>query len=205
MTSATSSKPVDLPPGRFVDRATPTRWRSDPAWSERVATPLRVLAGPGARPTADESERMRRGLLERDAVADALVRAVREEHTVTMPQFRTALEHGIDAVPEAPAALRDLFDAVEPRPDWVDDDLLDRGARACRRIGWDGWDILAFGSLLGGYRTAAALEPLVRSGRLSSATTLLRIGETGDWWLACTTPGAMARDRPGWQATVHVG
>ncbi len=200
-----STAPTDhLSPGRYVDRPVPRRWRADPRWSERVAAPLRLTAGPGGRPTPHEVQRLQRGLLERDEVADAFVRAVREDHSVTMAQFRTALAHGADALPDAPPPLRDLFSAVEARPDWVRDDLLDRGARATRRIGWDGWDILAFGSLLGGYRTAAALEPLARSGRLSSATTLQRIGETGDWWLACTAPGGMQRNRPGWQLTVHV-
>ncbi|MBV9830077.1 MAG: DUF2236 domain-containing protein [Marmoricola sp.] len=200
----TETTAAHLAPGRFVERPTPTRWRADPEWSERVAAPLRVLAGAGARPTPEEAERLQRGLLQRDALADDLVRAVREEHSVTMAQFRTALEEGIESLPDAPAPLRALFDAVQPRPSWVDDELLDRGAQACRRIGWDGWDILAFGSLLGGYRTSAALEPLVRSGRLSSATTLRRIGETGDWWLAVTTPGGMRRWEPGWRLTLHV-
>ncbi len=147
---------------------------------------------------------LKTGLLRRDELAARLVHAVREEHAVTMPQFRQALEHGIDSVPEAPAALREFFAAVEARPDWVDDDLLEQGARASRRIGPDGQDILAYGSLLGGYRTAAGLEPLVRSGRLAGKDALRRVGETGAWWLGCTSPGGMARDGAGWRLSVHV-
>ena len=140
---------------------------------------------------------LKAGLLRRDELAARLVHAVREEHAVTMPQFRQALEHGIDSVPDAPAALRDFFAAVEDRPDWVDDDLLEQGARASRRIGPDGQDILAYGSLLGGYRTAAGLEPLVRSGRLAGKDALRRVGETGAWWLGCTSPGGMEQVRRG--------
>lgn len=187
-----------------LDRPTPRRWRQDPRWSEAFAAPLRLLVGPGARPTPEEVEVLKGGLLRRDELAARLVHAVRVEHAVTMPQFRQALEHGIDSVPDAPAALREFFAAVEARPDWVDDDLLEQGARASRRIGPDGQDILAYGSLLGGYRTAAGLEPLVRSGRLAGKDALRRVGETGAWWLGCTSPGGMARDREGWRLSVHV-
>jgi len=185
-------------------RPTPRRWRQDPEWSEAFAAPLRLLVGPGARPTPEEIENLKGGLLRRDELAALLVHAVREQHAVTMPQFRQALEHGIDSVPDAPAPLREFFAAVENRPDWVDDDLLEQGARASRRIGPDGQDILAYGSLLGGYRTAAGLEPLVRSGRLAGTDALRRVGETGAWWLGCTSPGGMSRYGEGWRLSVHV-
>ena len=167
----------------------------------RTAAPARRS---GCAPTPEEVEVLKGGLLRRDELAARLVHAVRVEHAVTMPQFRQALEHGIDSVSDAPAALREFFDAVEARPDWVDDDLLEQGARASRRIGPDGQDILAYGSLLGGYRTAAGLEPLVRSGRLAGKDALRRVGETGAWWLGCTSPGGMARGGEGWRLSVHV-
>ncbi|MGH3412985.1 MAG: oxygenase MpaB family protein [Marmoricola sp.] len=182
----------------------PERYRSDPAWSERFAAPLLLLAGPGARMRGAELERLRDGLLRRDEVATALVRAVREEHVVTMPQFRTALADGIDAVPEAPEPLRRFFEHVEARPDWVDDELLERGARVTRRIGPDGFDVLAYGSLLGGYRTGGPLQPLVREGRLTGTETLRRVGETGQWWLGVTSRGGMHRYGEGWRLSVHV-
>jgi hypothetical protein len=181
----------------------PARYGSAPEWSERFARPMLALAGPGARMRGDELAALEAALLQRDELAAGFVRAVREEHAVTMPQFRTALADGVDAVPDAPPALRSLFAALEDRPDWVDDALLARGAAAARRIGKDGFDILAFGSLLGGYRSGGALQPLVRSGRIAEET-LKRIGETGQWWLAVTAPGGMERSGAGWQLSVHV-
>jgi hypothetical protein len=180
----------------------PTRYGSAPEWAERFARPMFLLAGPRARMHGEELEDLKAGLNRRDELADAVVRAVREEHAVTMPQVRTALAEGLDAVPDAPAALRAFVDHVENRPAWVDDELLERGAAAARRIGKDGFDILAFGSLLGGYRSGGALQPLVRTGRFDD--TLNRVGETGQWWLACTAPGGMARDGDGWRLSVHV-
>ncbi len=183
--------------------APPTRYRSATAWSERFARPVLALAGPGARMRGEELADLEAGLMRRDELADALVRAVREDQVLTMPQFRTALADGVDAVPEAPEALRTFFAAVEDRPAWVDDELLERGGAAARRIGKDGFDILAFGSLLGGYRSGGALQPLVRTGRIGEMT-LQRVGETGQWWLAVTSPGGMRRDGAGWQLSVHV-
>lgn len=185
------------------DLSVPTRYGSAPSWSERFAKPMLALAGPGARMRGEELEDLTSGLNRRDELADRLVRAVREEKTLTMPQVRAALAGGIDAVPDAPPPLRDFFAYLEDRPAWVDDDLLARGGAAARRVGKDGFDILAFGSLLGGYRSGGALQPLVRTGRIG-AETLKRVGETGQWWLGCTAPGGMERDGEGWRLSVHV-
>ncbi|MFL6155796.1 MAG: oxygenase MpaB family protein [Marmoricola sp.] len=178
----------------------PTRFGSAPQWSERFARPMLALAGPNARMRGEELADLVAGLRRKDEAAAALVRAVREEHAVTMPQVRAAMADGVPD--DAHPALRDFFATVERRPDWVDDALVERGAAAARRIGKDGFDILAFGSLLGGYRSGAALQPLVRTGRFDN--TLNRVGETGRWWLAVTSPGGMARGGEGWRLSVHV-
>ncbi|MCW2754116.1 MAG: hypothetical protein JWQ32_1527 [Marmoricola sp.] len=181
----------------------PTRYGAGGGWSERFARPMLRLAGPGARMRGEELEDLKAGLLRRDELADAFVRSVREDHVVTMPQFRAVLADGLGAVDDAPAPLRDLFAQLEDRPAWVDDDLLERGGAAARRVGADGFDILAFGSLLGGYRSGGALQPLVRTGRIGQ-DTLTRVGETGQWWLGVTAPGGMARYGEGWRLSVHV-
>jgi hypothetical protein len=86
----------------------------------------------------------------------------------------------------------------------VDDRLLARGAQACRTFGMDAGLVLAYGSLLGGYRTAAALEPLVRTGRLTGGETLRRIQETTFWWRAVTAPGGLVTDGEGFRETLRV-
>jgi hypothetical protein len=182
---------------------TPTRFGADRAWSERAARMLRVTAGPGARPTAPELARLAEGLLRRDEPAAALVRAVRADRSPSMGQVRSALAAGA-APPDAPAALRDFFAVVSERPSWVDDALLARGAAACRAMGVDAAVVLAYGSLLGGYRTSAALEPLVRTGRLTGEETLRRIGETTAWWRAVTAPGGLEPGAEGWRLALHV-
>ncbi|NKS67270.1 hypothetical protein GS461_17975 [Rhodococcus hoagii] len=47
---------------------------------------------------------------------------------------------------------------LEATPDWVDRDLLALGARTLRRVGSDVGDVLAYGSLLGGYNNSGPLR-----------------------------------------------
>jgi len=174
----------------------PSRFGADREWGERAARPLRLVAGRDARPTADELATLRDGLMRRDETAAALVKAVRTK------DLHRALAAGSDA--DVPQPVRDFFDTVRDRPSWVDDRLLARGASACRAFGMDAGLVLAYGSLLGGYRTAAALEPLVRTGRLTGGETLRRIRETSVWWRAVTAPGGLAPDGGGFRLTLHV-
>ena len=73
-----------------------------------------------------------------------------------------------------------------------------------QKLGWDGFDLLNWGSLLGGYRSSAALEPLVRSGRLLGSSTARRTSETSTWFLAVIDDDGLRRDGAGWQLSVHV-
>ncbi|MEV6303001.1 oxygenase MpaB family protein [Actinoplanes sp. NPDC051861] len=175
---------------------TPTRFAADRVWAERAARPLRLTAGPDARPTPSELSALRDGLLRRDELAAALVKAVKPA------VLHRALATGPSG--EHPEAIRTFYAAALARPDWVDDDLLERGAEACRTYGMDAGLVLAYGSLLGGYRTAAALEPLVRTGRLAGGETLRRIQETSLWWRAVTAPGGLRPDAEGFRLTLHV-
>ncbi|GAA4603521.1 hypothetical protein BJY16_004647 [Actinoplanes octamycinicus] len=180
----------------------PGRFGADRAWGERAARPLRLLAGGGARPTGPEIAALRSGLNRRDEVAAALVRAVRDAPGLTIRDLHRLVAAG--PAEDVPEAVRTFFAAVSDRPAWLDDDLLARGAQACRAFGMDAGLVLAYGSLLGGYRTGAALEPLVRTGRLTGGETLRRIRETSHWWRAVTAPGGLAPDGAGFRATLHV-
>ena len=166
----------------------PSRFGADREWGERAARPLRLVAGRGAEPTEEELSALRAGLMRRDEPVAELLKAV------GIKELRRA-----DS-PEVQAFVKSLQD----RPSWVDDRLLERGAQACREYGMDAGLVLAYGSLLGGYRTAAALEPLVRTGRLTGSETLRRIKETTVWWRAVTAPGGMAPDGEGFRLTLHV-
>nr|WP_240945380.1 oxygenase MpaB family protein [Rhodococcus sp. HNM0569] len=161
-----------------------------------------MFAGRHPDPTPAEADRLARALLERDEPSDRLVRAIREDGTVTLAQFRHVLEHGVDD--DTPAPLREYFALLEDTPTWVDRDAIALGARTLRRVGRDVGDVLAYGSLLGGYNNSGPLPVLVSSGKLTGDRTLRRITETGVWWQGCVADGGLDRFGAGFTLTVHV-
>lgn len=165
---------------------------------------MRLFVPGDPEPTEQERGLHAEALLRGDAPADRLVRAIRTDRSVSMAQFRAALEHGITAVPDAPAPLRDFFAQLEPRPSWVDDDLLRRGAEICLEAGLTSLDVLGDSSLMGGYRSSATTEVLAGTGRLLEDQVNRRVAETSEWWHECVRPGGMERFGMGWRLTVHV-
>lgn len=148
-----------------------------------------------------------RRLYARDEPGAELVRAMRTDATdgrVTMAQFRTALDEGVRAVPDAPPALVRFFAVAEDVPDWVDFDLVERGAGVLRRLGRTATDVLLQLSLIGGYRFGGPADLLVATGALSGASAMRRLGETETWTQAVTAPGGLRRDGEGFRLTLHV-
>ncbi|MDT7583357.1 MAG: hypothetical protein QOE32_907 [Pseudonocardiales bacterium] len=197
-------------PAEAVDADTlvyPHRFNSARERNERLARPLRIIAGVT---TVDERllDRLGRRMFARDELGARLVKAMRlakdDPERVTMAQFNRALAEGIDAVVEAPEALREFFAVVDQVPDWVDFDLVERGARAFRRLGRSRDDVLLQLSLIGGYRFAGPADLLVQTGGLTGSTALRRLGETQKWGDAVGTPAGMRRDGEGFKLTVHV-
>ncbi|MGX6511912.1 oxygenase MpaB family protein [Rhodococcus sp. SJ-2] len=185
----------------------PSRYEGNRPRNEAIGRPLTRFAK--IREVDDELlDRIGRRMYARDEVGAALVQAMRldrnDPERVTMRQFHQALEHGVDTVPNAPGALRTFFSHVEQVPDWVDWNLLERGARAFRRMGRTRNDVLLQLALIGGYRFGGPPDLLVETGGLTGSTAMRRLGETQKWGTAVGEPGAMRRDGDGFKLTVHV-
>lgn len=188
-------------------RPHPSRFASAPERNARIARPLRLVTRTSA--VDDELlDQLGRRMFARDELGAGLAAAMRrpreDPERVTMAQFDRALRDGIDAVEEAPAALREFFAVVDRVPDWVDPALLERGARAFRRLGRSRDDVLLQLSLIGGYRFVGPADLLVETGGLTGSTAQRRLGETQTWVDAVSAPGGMRRDGEGWRLTVHV-
>lgn len=183
----------------------PTRFRAGEARAARIGRPLKVF---GRVDRVDDAlmDRIAAGFMQQDEPGDRLAAALRSrgEGAVSMHQLHTALARGVDAVPDAPPALREFFALVEATPEWVDHDLLAEGARVYRRLGRSAADVLLQLSLIGGYRFGGPTDLLVATGGLTGDTTMRRLGETQQWGIAVSEPDAMRRDGDGWRLTVHV-
>lgn len=149
-------------------------------------------------------EKITRSVFETDAAADALV-----ERFAALPggagwrMLDVALRDGVDAVVDAPPELAAFVaDALTP-PDWVDLDLVDRGAVAWWRAGGQLQLIaLTAGSLAYGYSTSFA-RPLLLTGRLKERAGR-RLGETANWVLLATRPGELRPGSEGLRETVRI-
>ncbi|QYB07274.1 DUF2236 domain-containing protein [Rhodococcus sp. USK10] len=199
----TETQSRESAPG-FSDFTPPRRFDMDSEWGRRSMRTLSRFVHGDPTPTAAERELHARAVVSQDEIGAALARAVLVDKTVTMAQFSRALSDGIGSVPDPAPALAAFFDAVDHRPSWVDDRRLDRGAAVCLRSGMTGLDLLATGSLMNGYRSAATSRQLVATGRLVGDGAGQRVAETVRWWYECVLPGGLDRDRRGWQLSVHV-
>lgn len=102
-----------------------------------------------------------------------------------------AIEHGAAAVPDAPASLLALMREFEDDPDWVDHDLVARGARVFRNYGPS---VFSFGgaTTLLAYTENSVAKPLALTGAYAGDTALRRFMETARFWIDVSDPGGLA-------------
>lgn len=111
-----------------------------------------------------------------------------------------ALAAGIDAIPDAPPAMRELFAEFETVPDWVDPVLVERGAAVWRRWGTSLFAVAGAGTLEMYTESAVAL-PLAFAGGYAGDKALNRFLETARFWIDVSTPGALLEPGSAGRAT----
>lgn len=186
--------------------AFPARHGSEVSRARRAARLIvgQIPSGASSEPTEAEWTKLGQGLLQGDPLADQLVAWMRATGMrAAWAQVNQAIEAGVAAVPDASPALRAFFDHVERLPDWVDEQLLVRGARVCGLGGRAGMRALAVTGLMAGYQLAAVNQTLLATGALEKGAAR-RIAETTKWWIDVTEPGAMARGGDGFKSTLRV-
>lgn len=155
-------------------------------------------------PTDAQVEELKRYIVMGDPLADAVVTMYRELPAGEGPKLLDqALQHGIQSIPEPPAALAALFAQVDRDPIWLDREKLRLACNVSRRVGPWGELVLRNLSLMGGYLGAAAAKPLVFTGQLERVTPR-RLVETGKFWLDVTTVGGLERFQEGFKSSVRV-
>lgn len=115
----------------------------------------------------------------------------------------SAIERGIETVPEAPESLVRLFEHAERVPEWVDWRRYALGARTFQRAGVAANIVLSCVSLMTAYKSSVANKPLVFTGQLERMAQR-RLAETGRFVIGVCQAGALRRDRPGWALALRV-
>jgi hypothetical protein len=142
----------------------------------------------------DRVDRLGPYLLTVDPLADAVVEALADQPArIGSTLVDRLLSEGPEAVPEAPAALRDLHEFAREVPPWVDWETIERGGRLLRRAAVLGGMVLGARALVLGYASPGGNKPLVLSGRLREQAAR-RLNETSRFVQAVTSAGGL---RPG--------
>jgi hypothetical protein len=118
-------------------------------------------------------------------------------------QGRKLFEDALKTGEAAPGPLKAFFDEVDAKPYWVDDERLERGAKAITRAGLLGLFPLGDMSLMGGYLASRATKSLVGTGEIEYKATR-RLVETATWWIDVTTPGALKHGEQGYASALRI-
>jgi hypothetical protein len=172
-------------------------------WTE--PTGLRLLQKLGYTPD-EESVRQYAALYwEGDEAVDPLISEFfsGQQHKQAHQWLNEILLKGVSNVKDIPEALRNFFEGLEQVPNWVDFNLLNKGARFVQRTGISSANILRNYSLMGGYESAAINKPLVYTGALKKGAAK-RMMETYDFWVNVTGTDAMRVGRPGFKSAGKV-
>lgn len=184
----------------------PTRHGANRAEAERMARPLLWYIGDRkrAQPSPEQWQRLGEALLEGDPLMDSVVDWMDEVGASTgRRDFNLALNQGVDSIKQVSGPLAALFSQVDPIPDWLDHDRLERGLNASALAGKTGMRVLRDLGLMAGYQASAINRTLIMTGTLEKGAAR-RLAETTKWWLDCTRPGGLDRFGDGFKTTLRV-
>src|SRR5690606_1784965 len=140
-----------------------------------------------------------------DTVADPLA-ALSATHSVSglIRMVRTACREGLDAVPDAPPELVAFINAMETVPEWLDMDLVRRGAKEARLPAALLAPFITRGAFIATFTNTYAALPMALTGALSGRRAARRVNETSNFFTGTTLPGALDRHGPGFEAAAMV-
>ncbi|MEM8639911.1 MAG: oxygenase MpaB family protein [Cyanobacteria bacterium P01_G01_bin.54] len=152
----------------------------------------------------DRVERYRQFLHQADPLADDAVAALAQlpagQGTTLVQQ---ALNDGIETVPQAPEALKDLFAQVEHLPWWVDWQRIDRGGQALRQRAIPMLLTLVSYALPIMYSSPAGTKPLAATKYLVERAAR-RLAETSAFVRLNSEPGGLQRFGEGFKTSLKV-
>lgn len=140
-----------------------------------------------------------------DVVADAYAALLgRYPLRELISMLRMACRQGLDAVDDPPVELVRLIEAMEATPDWIDLDLVERGAKESRVRTAYLSPLLIRGAFLGTFMNTYSALPMALTGQLSGTRAARRVHETASFFTVSTLPGALHRHGAGFEAAAMV-
>lgn len=140
-----------------------------------------------------------------DVVCDAYIALTPELGMHRLIEMaRTACRDGLDAIEDPPEELAAFIAALEEVPDWIDLDLVERGARVERVSAALAAPYVIRGAFLATFINEYAALPMALTGSLSDKRSARRVNETATFFATTVLPGGMRRDGPGFEAAAMV-
>lgn len=160
---------------------------------QRLEAIVRKVTGAELFPTDEQARALTEDLFAGDPVAERFVAEVMHGpggSAQGRALLDRALAEGIDAVPEAPDSMRELFAEFDTVPEWVRPELVEQGAAIWRR-----WGTMLFSfagaETLEMYTESAVATPLSLAGGYAGNSALRRYLETCRFWMDVSQPNAL--------------
>ncbi len=185
-----------MPPSEF------RYWENEGRGWSRVVRAAGKVVGFDPAPPRDVIDAIAAMYEDGDPLADAFLDAVPSAKEARA-MFQRAARDGIASVPEAPPSLRALFEDIERPPEWLDLEMVERGAKVFRRYGAHVFRF-AGAITLAGYGESSVAKPLALAGGYVGSSAKRRFLETVAFWIEVSEPNGLARGAPGWVTTLHV-
>jgi ER-bound oxygenase mpaB/B'/Rubber oxygenase, catalytic domain len=182
----------------------PERYISDDSVSKKLPSRFRHYAQ-SALSDPERVERIRNYTMMGDRVADAYAALIPEYGFRTLvTMLEDACENGVEAVPNAPDELVTFIHAMEATPDWVDMDMVERGARQERVPLVTISPFAIRGAFIATFMNKYTALPMTMTGTLSDSKSARRVFETASFFTATAMPGALQRFGRGFKAAAKV-
>lgn len=170
-------------------------------WFLKVAG--RLLGSGDIRPTAAQRRSFEQWKHAGDPLADAVVTRIKKGGGSDLRRkFELAMHDGIDAVPDAPQELIDLFRETETVPFWVDPAKLERGSRVYQSLGADSSRLFVMAMSVS-YLAQDANDVVLLTGEFVEKAAKRSV-ETLGWTSDVTSPGGLYPGRAGYQAALRI-
>lgn len=184
---------------------TPERFTSDPGVKSMLPMEFdrqfraEVLSDP------ERVERARLYTMLGDTVADAYA-ALAPEYGVRplINMLQEACDKGVENVKDAPQQLFDFIHEMEKVPDWLDMDLVNKGARAQRNYMANMTPFAIRGAFIATFMNKYSGLPMALTGALSGESSKQRVNETASFFTTACLPGALERHGQGFKAAAMV-
>ncbi|MEN3980259.1 oxygenase MpaB family protein [Acinetobacter sp. CWB-B33] len=154
-------------------------------------------------PSYAEYLRLNKALNSGDAAMDAVVDWVMQNPKRNRPLFEAALFQGLAQLPESIPELTDFFQHAAHKPDWLDEEKMDRALQFTHQLGINNGFVLRDLSLMAGYLFPGFNQPLMMTGALNKQAGT-RLAETTKWWIDITEPDGLKRYGAGFTSTIYV-